>query len=233
MTTTAGRRFFPLATTARLDGRMLLGVALVAASLAGGLIFWGSTRQTVPVLVAARELPAGHVIKADDLAISQVRLDGRLSSLAAPDAERRRVVGRTTGTPIHTGEMVIWPDLATGPLIGPTEAAVTVPVKPEAVYGGLRPGDAVAVIATRGKGQVDSQTGTLLQRAIVYDISLRPDSVSSSDSAASGTTSHQLTNVTLVVPRSETEHLAQAIVNWEITLALLSPQSGGPGGSGP
>lgn len=229
-TTTARRRWAGLVALPWLDGRMLLGVALVAVSVAGGLVFWSSTTDSVPVLIASRDIPAGHVVRAEDLAVARVRLEGRLSSLAVREAERDRITGRAAGTAIHAGEMVVWPDLASGPVIGPSEAAVTVPVEADAVYPGLRPGDAVAVLATSDKGKPESRTVTLLERAVVYDVSLEPGRIAIGRGGDDGEEDRGLTNVTLLVPRSEAERLAHAVVNWDLTLALLAPErgSGGP-----
>ena len=225
-TTTARRRWMGLAAPARVDGRMLLGVALVAASVVGGLLFWGSTSETVPVLVAARDIPAGHVIQADNLSVARVRLEGSLSSLAIQDGELDQVAGRTTGTVVHAGEMVVWPDLASGPVIGANDVAVTVPVEADAVYPGLRPGDVVAVLATSDRGKPESRTVTLLERAVIYDVSLEPGRIAIGRGSDGGEEDRGLTNVTLVVPRSEAERLAHAVVNWDLTLALLAPDNG-------
>ena len=216
------RRWTRFGAPARVDGRMLLGVALVAAAAIGGLLFWGSARETVPVLVATRDLPAGHVLQADDLSVAQLRLEGDLSSLAIPDAELDAVAGRTTGTAVHAGEMLVWPDLTTGPVIGPGEVAITVPVEADAVYPGLRAGDSVAVLGTSDKDEPGSQTVTLLESAVVYDISLEPGPIIGRD----GEEARGLSNVTLVVPRSEAERVAHAVVGWDVTLAFLSTQEG-------
>ena len=224
MTTNATlQHWLRVAVPARIDGRILLGVALVAASVVGGLLFWGSTSNTLPVLVAGRDIPAGHVIQQDDLSVARVRLEGSLSSLAVHDDDLDAVAGRTAGTAVHAGEMLVWPDLATGPVIGPNEVAVTVPVAADAVYPGLRPGDAVAVLATSNKGKPDSRTVTLLERALVYDVSLETARVSIGSNSSDDT--RGLTNVTLVVPRSQAEQVAHGLVNSDLTLALLSAQN--------
>jgi len=222
MATITARRRIRLAGLGRVDGRMLLGLVLVVASVGGGLLFWGSTRETVPVLVASRDLPAGHVIQSDDLRVARVRLEADLGSLAIPDARLDEAVGRATAGPVHGGEMLVWPDLASGPAIGPDEVAMTVPVEADAVYAGLRPGDAVAVLATRDKGKASSQTVTLLDRAVVYAVSLEPGPIALG-SRGQAEEERGLTNVTLLVPRSEAERVADATVNGDITLALLPP----------
>jgi len=225
-TSTARRRWMGLAAPARVDGRMLLGVALVAASVVGGLLFWGSISNTLPVLVADRDIPAGHIIQRDDLSVARLRLEGTLSSLAVHDSDIDAVAGRTAGTAVHAGEMIVWPDLATGPVIGPNEVAVTVPVDADTVFPGLRPGDAVAVLATSNKGKPDSRTVTLLERALVYDVSLAPSRIAIGNN--SGDETRSLTNVTLVVPRSQAEQVAHALVNSDLTLALLAQGSASP-----
>jgi Flp pilus assembly protein CpaB len=211
---------------------MLLGVALVALSVVGGLLFWGAARETVPVLIADSALPPGHVIQASDLSIAQVKLDERLSSLAIPEADRSAVIGRVVNNDVHAGAMLLWPDLATGSVLSQNEVAMTVPVQAEAVYSRIRPGDAVAVLATRDKDKPQSQTVTLLERAMVYDVTFEPGRLtvgrSADDEEARG-----LTNVTLIVPRAEAERLAHAVVNWELTLALLPPEPGASQSSGP
>jgi Flp pilus assembly protein CpaB len=233
MATIAAPRWTRLTGLGRLDGRMLLGAALVVASVAGGLLFWGSARETTSVLVAARDLPAGHVLTSSDIAVEQVRLDGNLSSLAISETELSQAVGRTTSGPVYAGEMVVWQDLAGGPAIGPDEVAMTVPVEADAVYAGLRPGDAVSLLATEEQRTAGSQTVTLLERTVVYDVSYEAAPVSIGRGSGNDD-GRGLKNVTLVVPRAEAERVAHATVNGTLTLALLPPaeETGGTGSNG-
>jgi Flp pilus assembly protein CpaB len=196
-------------------------------------LFWGAARETAPVVVAARDLPPGHVIQASDLEVEEVKLDGRLSSLAVPEAELDTLVGRTLSGRVHAGEMLVGPDLASGARIGPGEVGMTVPVNADAVFSGLSPGDAVAVLATRDKDKPTSQTVTLLERAVVYEMAREPGRIAVSSGSGDDQEQRGLTNVTLVVPRVEAERLAHAVVNWELTLALLPAQGGSPSGPGP
>jgi hypothetical protein len=80
----------------------------------------------------------------------------------------------------------------------------------------------VAVLGTSDKGEPGSQTVTLLESAVVYDISLEPGPIIGKD----GEEGRGLSNVTLIVPRSEAERVAHAVVGWDVTLALLSTQEG-------
>jgi Flp pilus assembly protein CpaB len=206
---------------------MLLGVVLVAVSVIGGLLFWGSARETVPVLVAARDLPAGHVIERDDLSVARLKTDGALASLTISEVDLASVVGSTLGNPVHTGELLVKPDLAEGVVIGPKEMAITIPVEADAVYPGLRQGDSDAVLAT--PAEAEGLTVTVLDRAVVYDVSLEPGRIAIGRDA--GSEDRGLTNVTLVVPEAEAESVAQATVKWTVTLALLSAGDGRVSGS--
>ncbi len=219
-TSAASRRWTRLVTAGRIDARMLLGVALVAVSIIGGLLLWGSARDTVPVVVANREMPQGHVVQASDLSIAQLRTEGALSSLVIPQAEVNSLVGRTLGTRVVAGEPVIRPDLSSGPVIGAGEVAITIPVDANAVYSGLRPGDAVTVLGTAGGSQAAGPTVTVLQRALVYDVSAErgPTTIGSN-----GQGTRRLSNVTLVVLSGDAEKVAHAAVSWTVTLALLAP----------
>lgn len=209
----------------RVEARMLLGIALVAVCVAGGLTFWSVTRETTPVLVASKPIPRGHVIQDEDLAVAPVRLDGTLSSLAIPEDEAASIVGQPASSALYAGEMLIRPRLSTRPAISPGEVAVTVSTKAEAVYNRLQPGDAVAVLATRAKGRPESQTQTVLDRAVVYDLALEPSVVSVGRTGQSQEENRKLSSITLLVARSEMERLAHAVVNWDITLALLPPDA--------
>jgi Flp pilus assembly protein CpaB len=227
-TSAAPQRWTRLVTAGRIDGRMLLGVALVAVSIIGGLLLWGSASNTTAVVVASKDLPQGHVIAAGDLSTTQLRPQGGLSLLVIPQAEVSSLVGRTLDTRVVAGEPVIRPDLSTGPVIGPGEVAITIPVNANGVYPGLRPGDAVTVLGTPGGSQAAGPTVTVLDRALVYDVSANraATTIGSGGQATSG-----LSNVTLVVPSGSAEQVAHASVSWTVTLALLAPDATAAPGS--
>lgn len=217
------RRRANVALPFRVDHRMLAGVLLVVVSLAGGLLLWRSATDTTPILVAARDIPPGHIIQRDDLRIGEARLDGSLASMALTDADLEAAVGRTTSTTIHAGEMVVVPDIASGPVLGADEVAVTIPIAADTIYPGLRPTDQVALLATSNAGKPESKTVTLIDRATVFAIGLERRVIrsSTSDNPNDGAT---VANITLAVPRSEAEAVAHAVANATITVVLLAPQ---------
>lgn len=218
-TRTSGGRLGAVALP-RMDLRLLAGLLLVAVAVAGGLAFWNAARVTEPVVVAARDIPAGHVIERSDLALAEARLEGPLASLAFGEADLSTIVGGTAAGAIHDGELVVRPDLGTGPLIGADDVAVTVPVAADTVYPELRPGDVVAVLATSERGKPQSRTVTLLERATVFSVVIEASRVSLGND---GDEAGRPANVTLVVPRSEAERVAHALVNETLTLVLLPP----------
>ena len=217
------RRRANVALPFRVDRRMLAGVLLVVVSLAGGLLLWRSATGTTPILVAARDIPPGHVIQREDLQVGEARLDGSLASMALTEADLDAAVGRTTSSTIHAGEMVVHPDLASGPVLGADEVAVTIPVAADSIYPGLRPTDEVSLLTTNNAGRPESKTVTLLDRATVFAIGLERRVIRSSTSndPNDGAT---VANITLAVPRSEAEAVAHAVANATITVVLLAPQ---------
>ena len=223
---TSGGRLRAIALP-RVDVRLLAGLALVAVAVVGGLTLWRQAQVTVPVVVAVRDLPPGHVIERADLDVTQARLEGPLASLAMRESEISGVVGRTASGRVHAGALVVRPDLGTGPVIGPDQVAVTVPVQADAVYARMRRGDEVAVMATSDKGKPQSLTVALLPRATVFDVAIESSRVTLGGGGGNTTDAEEggrLTNVTLLTPRAEAERVAHAVVNSQLTLLLLAPQ---------
>ncbi len=214
----AGHRSWALP---RIDIRLLVGLALAAVALVGGLSFAGQMQITEPVVVAARTIPAGHVIAASDLTVTQARIEGASGALVIGEAEIGSVIGRTAGQTIHVGALVARPDLGGGPVIGSDQVAVTVAVAADAVYGQLRRGAEVSVMATSEPGRPQSQTTTLLDRATVYHVALDASRVTLGGGGSDAT--GRITNVTLLVPRVEAEAVTHALVNGTLTLLLVAP----------
>ena len=85
------------------DLRFVLGVILIAGSIAGVWAVVGLSRQTTPVYVAARTIVPGERVSADDLAVVDVTL-GRVAGtyLSTGAVLSDRVADRT----IAAGELV-------------------------------------------------------------------------------------------------------------------------------
>jgi Flp pilus assembly protein CpaB len=102
------------------DPRILLGVALMAVSVLAGAWLGRTADDTVPVLVAAHDLPVGVPLDASDVTIRRVHLSGHVADLYL------RALGprRTLAVPVRSGELVPRSALA-GPAAG---ARVEVPL---------------------------------------------------------------------------------------------------------
>ena len=74
MTTAGAVPARQLARPSWTDTRLLLGVLLVLGSVVLGARVVTSAQRTQPVWAASRDLPAGTVLRADDLKAADVRL---------------------------------------------------------------------------------------------------------------------------------------------------------------
>jgi Flp pilus assembly protein CpaB len=123
--------------------RLSLVVWLVAAVIgAGGIVYLALDRNTEPVYVAVRDLPAYHQLTADDLRLADIR--------APADAIRDQhvLVGHYTLVPIEHDRPFqsprLGPRLAAGALTGPL---IAVRAAAETTMGGrLARGDRVDVV---------------------------------------------------------------------------------------
>ncbi|MFJ6653231.1 hypothetical protein ACIQLJ_10600 [Microbacterium sp. NPDC091313] len=91
------------------DARFLLGIVLIAASVAGVWLVVGASRQTVPVLAAARTIVPGEALAAGDFRAVEVALGQAGGAYLAPQALADDAVATRV---IEEGELV--PALAVG-----------------------------------------------------------------------------------------------------------------------
>lgn len=132
--------------------RLLAAVAAAFAVLVGLQAAAPAPPVTRPVLTVARDLPAGVVVDADDLARTAF-LPGSVPAGALTAAGE--VVGRTTTGPVRAGEALTDVRLVNGSLLDGYPGRVAVPVRvadPGAV-GLLRVGDRVDVVAADPQGR--------------------------------------------------------------------------------
>lgn len=91
------------------DARFVIGLVLVAASIAGVWFVVGAARQTVPVLAASDTLVPGQAITAGDVTVVEVALGQAHGAYVSPDAIGDGLVAMRT---IGAGELL--PAGATG-----------------------------------------------------------------------------------------------------------------------
>ncbi len=89
-----------------LDLRLVLGLGIALAAFLVGIMVYSSGRpETMPVLVAARDLPQGTLIGDADLRVEQVPVSQQLRGVLM--ADRAQVVGKVTARPVGTGEPIV------------------------------------------------------------------------------------------------------------------------------
>jgi hypothetical protein len=159
------------------DTRLLIGVLLVLVSVVVGARVFAAAGQTRQWVVARADLPAGHVVTADDLTTASADLSDAVSSRYYPGGRLGDVVGGTLARPVSAGELVSGADFA--------GAAVTSNrLVPVIVKSGrmpkLSPGDHVDVYAFQrdgavpqaspGTGQPVPATGTGVEVMVLHDV---------------------------------------------------------------
>jgi Flp pilus assembly protein CpaB len=166
-TLTAPRRRRLTLRLPKLDTRLVVGLLLVAVSVAAGLRLSDRPDHAVAVLAARQALPAGHVLTADDLIPTRVdSAPAALRAFVAATAPSPR--GRVLREPVATGALL--PRRALG-AEAPRGREVTVPITPEHALGGaLVAGDRVDVLSTFDKGTELARTITVARRARVVDV---------------------------------------------------------------
>lgn len=147
------------------DKRLALGVVLVLVAIVLGARLLDTAGRTDPVVVAARPLPAGHVITADDLAVRRVRL-GDTTGRYWPGADLAGLTGHPLTTSVAPGDLV--PRSAVGATADPKPArVVSLPMDPSRLPP-LSAGDVVDVFATTKAASGAASTTTAVLRGVRY-----------------------------------------------------------------
>ncbi len=122
-----------------------LGLLITVGCATAGLVLWGTAGETRELLVAARAIPAGHVVESADLRAVSVGIADGVSALLATDA--RDVLGRSATVPVAVGSLIPQ-DLASGAgvLPPPGSVVVSVAVAPGVVPPQAGPGSPVRVL---------------------------------------------------------------------------------------
>ena len=130
---------------------LVLSALLIAlgALLAGTVV--NMVKDTVPVVVAARDVPRGAQLTAEDLTTVDVHPDPALRTV--PGADMAGLVGETVRVDLPQGALVV--PGSTGEEIAPVEGQALVGVAltpPQMPAGGLKPGQIVQLISTPRQG---------------------------------------------------------------------------------
>lgn len=212
----------------RIDLRLVIGVFLAVAAMAGSAGFWLVTSESRSVLVVTRDLPAGVSLRASDLAIARVRVDDSIYQAALPADALDDVVGRPLAKPALAHQLLVRGQLSNRTALEAGQLAMTVPIRPDTAVGGrIQPGDTVRILLTTNKGKPESKTSIVLTRTTVYEVGHdeRVTVVSTSSSSGSDRPANQgpASWLTLIVTPEQAVALAEARWNGELDVALLPP----------
>lgn len=141
----------------------LLGAGLILIALIGYWAAYSAGTHRTPILTAARDLPAGQLLKASDLRTSELAGDQSTLDAIVPEADLRTAIGQRLATPVPSGAPL--PRRALADQGAPAPALTLAVPALHALGGQLKPGDRVTVLATTG-----ADGGQATARAIARDL---------------------------------------------------------------
>jgi hypothetical protein len=199
-----------LPTRQRRPGLVALAVVLIVGLAAFGMYLYQRAGSKTPVLVMAREVPAGHVVERADL--STVSVAGGVTAVAASHIDT--VVGETAAVDLLPNMLVQRSMLTRGNAIAPGQVEVGVAVTPgQAPAEGLSPGNRVEILEVPAKDAAGPATApqVLSGSAVIFSAVGDP-------STTGGTV------LSLLVPQAVAPLVAAASANGQIALVQVPPQ---------
>ena len=191
-------------------------LAVVGLALLGGAVSIFETLvprapHTQSVLVAARPIRAGAVIRGADLAVADLA-SAQVS--AVPITERDGVVGHTAAFDVAPGQPLVAADVGAAPGPAPGEAVIGLSLAAGRLPDSLAPGNVVIVVATAGRPAAGASAtsgaggSAELARGRVFAVGRSPD----------GTR----TDVSLVLPAVVADGVAQAAALDQVSLLWVN-----------
>ena len=153
-----------LRITPRRPGRALLGLLLVAASVATAMTIYLRIGDRMDVLVAARPVLAGQQIEPSDLRVVSVSIDGGLSSVPATD--RALFIGRYAKVRIASGTLIVDANTQLDPLVSDDRVLMSVAVPLSGVPIGLRERSRLALIVTPSRTTATANPTVLVEATV-------------------------------------------------------------------
>ena len=193
--------------------RTALGLLLFCGALLAGQRLMVSAQDTSEVWVAARDLPAGTIVSAEDLRAEDVRLPDDLAGryLTASTV----VEGRSLSHPVLAGEMLAGSWLLEATQDGGRTISISFEGSAQAVSG-IGIGDHVDLIATFDPGDVASKTVPVVRSAEVVEVIRTQGLVEGSD----------VVGIAIAVPDELVGMVAFATNNAEIDIIGVDGGSG-------
>lgn len=150
----------------------LAGAALVLLALVGYWAVYSATTKRTPVLVAARNLPAGTVLDTTDLRTVELAGDSATMATLLANQELTGVLGRELSAPVAAGAPLSRAAVASD---GSRTAAFTLVVPAlHALAGALQPGDRVTVLATYSGGDSGAKARVIARSLRVETVGRPP-----------------------------------------------------------
>ena len=195
---------------------MLVGVLLVGGAMIGFGLWSTSLGHRREVLVAARELPAGHVVTDRDL--RTVRIGTSDSVSIVPAGARSQVLGKTTRVTVPSGAFLSLDEVTSGSAVADGKAVVGAILAPGAVpAGGVRVGDRVVVISAPTGSSAIGETDPATAVATAEVFGVEPAPVSSTSAGG--------VSVALLVDQAEAVDVSAAAGAGRVRLVVV-PRSG-------
>lgn len=189
---------------------IVVGVVLVVGGALGFALLASRLANRQPVLALRRSVPAGQVIKAADLKVIGIAVDGQLVGM--PASARSQVVGRPAAVDLAADTMLTRADVGTGTGLDPSKAVVGLALKAgQLPTDDLGPGARVVLLDTG-----DQATTTSGQPAVLGEG--RVTSVKRDDGAGGSGTD----NVSVVVDRAKAPAVAEANAAGRIAVVVVS-----------
>jgi Flp pilus assembly protein CpaB len=197
-----------------LARRRTLAALCAAAAVATGLQAASAPPPpTALVLTAAHDIPAGTIVRADDLRQTEYAPDSVPSGIMTSAAD---VVGRTTTGPMRAGEPLTDVRLLAGSFLDGYPGMVAAPVRigDAGSVALLRVGDRVDIVAADPRGR----TGAAVVAAHVSIIAIPRRTASSEEVPTAGLVSGGL--VVVAVPEGTAEDLAASAVTGFLSVLI-------------
>jgi Flp pilus assembly protein CpaB len=137
----------------------VLGVLLVAGSALGGLVWYRSATAPQTVVVAAGDLPRGHVLTAADLRAATVSGAEGITLVAGDEA--RGLIGQAVRVDLAAGAPLTPAVVAETAPLDPGEALVATAVGPGEYPPSLAAGDRVRVVVIADAAEDDTGVASI------------------------------------------------------------------------
>ena len=141
------RRPSPVAHKAhRSRTRIALGLLVIVLCVLATASLFSTTNHRAQVLTVRRQIPAGHIIEPDDLAIARVSVGPDVRT--TPAVDRDRVVGHVAAVTLVEGSLLVADDVSGAMAVPGGMAVVGAALKTGQYPVALAPGDHVKLVET-------------------------------------------------------------------------------------